>query len=109
MGEAARREAARRTAEAVTNRFASDGMLIEGGWAALCAVWVPRDAPPEQIKDLRWAFMAGAEHLFSSIMTTLDPGSEITDEDLRKMELIQAELDAFRLEVEASLPTAGRA
>lgn len=76
-------------------RAADNGQLIEQGWLSLRLVAVPPDAPQVQIDEMRQAFFAGAQHLFSSIMGILDPGSEPTDADMRRMDLIQSELDAF--------------
>lgn len=110
MGEAKRRaEAVREATEEVTRQLGDKGMVIEGGWLALKAVWIPEGAPAEQVKDLRWAFMAGAQHLFASITTIMDKGEEVTEADLKRMDLISAELEAFAAEVEGSLPVAGRA
>jgi hypothetical protein len=49
---------------------------------------------------MHYAFMAGAQHLFSSIMTILDPEAEPTERDLKRMDLIDQELEAFRKEME---------
>jgi hypothetical protein len=64
---------------------------------------IPRDAPEVQINEMRLAFMAGAQHLFASITATQDPGDEPTDDDLRRMDLISAELNAFVDELEARI------
>ncbi|HEV7278427.1 MAG TPA: hypothetical protein VGN80_19270 [Devosiaceae bacterium] len=57
--------------------------------------------------------MAGAEHLWSSIMATLDAGTEPTDNDMRRMDLLQAEIEAWRAEKLAAMaqsyPTKGNA
>jgi hypothetical protein len=46
------------------------------------------------------AFLAGSQHLFSSIVVILDPGDEQpTEADLRKMDLIDKELRAFAREM----------
>lgn len=110
MGEAKRRaETIRKTVDEVTRQLGDKGMLVEGGWLALKAMWLPAGASPEQERDLRWAFMAGAQHLFASITAIMDAGGEVTEADLRRMDLIADELEAFRIEVEAGLPTAGSA
>lgn len=86
------------------------GLLIEAGFLSLRAVAIPRTAPPDQIREMRLAFFAGAQHLFGSIMRTLDPGEEPTAEDERRMDCISAELEAFIAEFEAQhMPTKGRA
>lgn len=110
MGEAKRRaDAVRQATDEVTRQLGDKGMLIEGGWLALREVWIPKDAPPAQVKDLRWAFMAGAQHLYASIMAIMDPGREPTAADMRRLSLIAQELEAFRAEAESSVPTAGSA
>jgi hypothetical protein len=49
---------------------------------------------------MRMAFMAGAQHLFSSIMTILEDGVEETVPDMRRMELIHNELETFAAELQ---------
>lgn len=71
------------------------GLLIEAGWVGLQAAAIPADAPQVQLDEMRNAFFAGAQHLFSSIMSILDPGSEPTDADLARMSLINDELGRF--------------
>jgi hypothetical protein len=44
---------------------------------------------------MRMAFMTGALHLFTSIITSLNPESEPTQSDLRRMELIDKEFSNF--------------
>lgn len=89
--------------EQLSKRLADDGKLIEAGWLGLRLQVIPLDAPAIQLNDMRYAFMAGAHHLFSSIMTVLDPGAEETDADLRRMDLIHQELETFRKELELRL------
>jgi len=81
--------------EALSRRLADDGKLIEAGWVGFRLAVLPLDAPARQLDDLRNAFMAGALHLFSSIMTILEPGLEETEADLRRMGLINKELVEF--------------
>lgn len=86
------------------------GLLIEAGWLALRIAALPVDAPAEQLADQRNMFFAGARHLFASIITILDPGTEPTEADLIRMDLIDAELKAFIIEFTAKhLPTKGTA
>ena len=88
---------------------ADDGKLIEAGWYGLQAAWIPPAAPQHQVDDLRKAFMAGAQHLFASVMQILDPGDEPTEADLARMALISAELEAFGRKLAEDLPTKGSA
>ena len=86
----------------LSRKLADSGRLIEAGWISLRAV-LPPDTPPMQVQQLRWAFMAGAQHLFSSIMAVMDPGEEPTEDDQRRMELIDRELEVFAAEVHAAM------
>lgn len=50
----------------LTRRLMDDGKLIEAGWIGLRVLALPKDAPPAQLEELRTAFFAGAQHLWSS-------------------------------------------
>ncbi|WEF52529.1 hypothetical protein AFIC_001020 [[Pseudomonas] carboxydohydrogena] len=69
--------------------------MIEAGWIGLRIAAIPLDAPAVQLDEMRNAFFAGAQHLFYSIMTILEEGSDATDNDLKRMDLIDRELRAF--------------
>jgi hypothetical protein len=71
------------------------GLLIEAGWICLRDMTVSKDAPQVQLDEMRNAFFAGAHHVFSSIMSTLDSGDDATDADLRRISQINDELDRF--------------
>jgi hypothetical protein len=94
MGEH-RRKKISAIAEEIAKRMSDEGKLIEAGWVSLRMLAIPDDAPQVQVDEMRMAFMAGAQHLFHSIIGILDPGEEPTDRDLKRMELINAELMAF--------------
>jgi hypothetical protein len=83
---------------AMTKQFSDEGKLIEAGWVGLMAAAIPADAPPRQIREMRMAFMAGAQHLFASIMA-LDGGEDATEADTRRLELIAKELEVFHEEI----------
>jgi len=85
--------------ELLTRRLADEGKLIEAGWVSLRLMAIPLDAGATQLEAMHMAFMAGAQHLFSSMLTMLDPEEEITEADLKKMDLINKELEVFRNEV----------
>jgi hypothetical protein len=86
------------------------GLLIEAGFAALRARAIPEDASPVQLDEMRTAFFAGAQHLFGSIMGALDPDAEPTEQDMERMNKIDAELRAFIEEYQLRhLPTEGMA
>lgn len=81
--------------EKLSRELVDKGRLIEAGWIGLRIAAIPLDSPPIQIEEMRNAFFAGAQHLFASIMSILDPGEEPTDADLARMDLIDKELRAF--------------
>jgi len=114
MGESKRR-AERMTPyesmlQELTRKLVDDGKMVEAGWVGLRAMWLPPDAPEHQVAELRKAFMAGAQHTWSSVMTMLDPGEDPTTADLTRMDKIQRELDAFAAELARDhYPTRGSA
>lgn len=71
------------------------GLLVEAGWISFRIAVMPPNAPAVQIEEMRKAFFAGAQHLFSSIMTVLEPGEEPTESDFRRLSNIDAELKRF--------------
>lgn len=81
--------------EGVCRRLADEGKLVEAGWVALRLTCIPAGAPEAQLREMRIAFMSGAHHLFTSCMMTLDEGDEATLADMRRMDKIAKELDAF--------------
>lgn len=86
-----------------------DGKLIEAGWIGMRMACVPDEASEAQISEMRLAFFAGAQHLFSSIMSILEPDAEPTDKDLQRMDLIDAELRKFAADFELRYtPAKGR-
>jgi len=104
------REELNKILDPLVKRLSDDGRLIEMGWIALRRMAVPPDAPDIQVSEMRMAYMAGAQHLFASMMGFLDPGEEPTDTDMRRIELIHRELEAFRKEMELRVSkTEGRA
>lgn len=98
MSEHQRRERNDNTAAdltALSRRLSDQGKLIEAGWIGLRIACMDLAAPEVQVNEMRMAFMAGAQHPFSSIMNILDPGEEPTAADLARIEKISNELDEF--------------
>lgn len=100
-----KREQAEAAAAEITQRLASKGQVIAGGFAAyLMVTFGDTDAikalPVSMLADLREAYYSGAQHLFASIMTVLDDDDEPSAEDLRRMDLIHAELEAWGVEAQ---------
>ncbi len=69
--------------------------FIEAGWKSYLRIVVPDNASDVQVNETRQAFYAGAATLWQSIMVTLDPEAEPTEQDLQRMDDIQAEVDAI--------------
>jgi len=93
----ARREVIRRIAERITGHYADKGEVIALGFASfIVATYDDYETMPEtQLRQLRTAYFAGAQHLFASINTMLDDGDEPTAADMKRMDLINHELNAF--------------
>lgn len=81
--------------EELTKSLVDKGLLIESGWVGLSMLTIPPNAPPEQLEMMRGAFYAGAQHLWGTINSVLDEGTEPTPADLRRMEQIDLELRVF--------------
>lgn len=86
-------------ANELTKAATDKGQLVEVGWIAMMLHTIPRDASETQVSEMRKAFFMGAEHVWASIMNILDPGAEPTESDMRRMALINDELETFRKEV----------
>lgn len=71
------------------------GKLIEAGWISLRLAALPLNTPADQLEEMRSAFFAGAQHLFASIIEVMTAGDEVTEADLARMALIDAELREF--------------
>ena len=109
MGEAKRKRELANDPEfikALTDLLNTEGKLIDAGFQGL-RLAAYKDAGPQQVATMRECFFAGAQHLFTSIMSIMDPGEEPTDADLNRMSKIAAELDAFQAEFMKRIPTMG--
>jgi hypothetical protein len=82
--------------EEITKQLTDEGRIIEAGWQAMRIFALPPNASSVQLSEMRKAFFAGAQHLFASIIATVDDGDqEPTVDDLRRMDLIHQELGRF--------------
>ena len=82
----------------VSRELADQGKIIEAGWFGLKLTLNP-EVSDVQIKEMRMAFFAGAQHLFASLMTIMEPGAEPTEKDMDRMNEIDVELKAFVAEL----------
>ena len=81
--------------ERLSRALTEQGLLIEAGWVGYRLAVISPDAPAIELEECKLAFFAGAQHLFSSIMTILDSDREPTADDMRRMSLISDELEEF--------------
>jgi hypothetical protein len=88
--------------ELLLKKLTDEGKLVEAGWVGLRLAVGLENAPADQLREMRLAFLGGAQHLFSSVMNVLEPGAEPTDADLQRMNKIADELDAAQKELVAS-------
>lgn len=91
--------------DALAKAAVDQGKLLEAGFLAMRAAIIPPTASEGQISDI--AYMGGAQHLWSSILSVLEPDSEPTEKDMKRMSLIDAELRAFKAEMELRAARAG--
>lgn len=103
-----KKDPATEAVEQLTKEWADKGKIVESGFAALRLAVIPADASDIQVSDMRMAFFAGAQHLFASIMSVLDDGTEPTKDDLRRMDLIEKELAEFAAALNLDVPVGPR-
>ena len=87
----------------LTKKLTDEGMLIEAGWVGFASMCIPPTATEYQRRVMHKTFFAGAHHLFSSVMSILDPGAEATDQDLERMSKIHDELQRFSKQLKQSM------
>lgn len=99
----------RELVDELTRRLIDQGKIIAAGFASLRFQAIPADAPEIQIREMEKAFFAGAQHLWGSIVSVLQEDEEPTEDDLRRMGLINAELEEFGRRLAAELGVEGHA
>jgi hypothetical protein len=73
-----------------------EGKIVEAGWLGFkIMVLEPVDLSENQVEDMKMAFFGGAYHLFTSMTRMLDPGKEPSDNDIKRIDQINTELEAF--------------
>lgn len=94
----------RLAAQQITERLTDQGRLIEAGWESFRILVVPPTAGKVQLDETRKAFFAGAQHVFVSMMELVgDDGGEPTPDELRRIDLIDKELEGFVDELRAEI------
>lgn len=81
--------------DALAKALTDKGCLIEAGFRSLCTMVLDANTSQTQIDEMRRAFMAGAQHLFASMLALMDADREPTANDMRRMSLINDELQRF--------------
>ncbi len=100
MGEAKRKREKlspiERQALDAMHRLVDEGLSVEGGFAAFCIL---NDIQPDNpmMPLARNIFFSGAQHIWSTMFTMIDPGPRETARDLKRMDNIHAELEKFRV------------
>lgn len=87
--------------EQLVKKLADDGKLIESGWVGLRLV--APDVPPERVREMRMAFMAGALHLFGSLNSVITEKREPTEADIARLRLMDDELRTIDQELKLQL------
>ncbi len=99
-------EAKRRTVHAavhnISGHAADRGSLMEIGFVAFVATSNP-PLPASELQRWRDAYFSGAQHLWASVFDILDPDSEPTEKDMRRMDLVNHELEAWREDINARM------
>lgn len=100
MGEAKRKRdrmlPVEKAAHDTLVKLANEGKIIAGGLAAYLVInEIPTNDP--RVPLITDVFMSSAQHLFSSMMGTLDPSDDITPADLDRLDKIFAELEMWRV------------
>lgn len=91
----------------LVRKLTDEGKLVEAGWIGLCLAIMPTDAPAIQVREMRKAFFAGAQHVFSSILAVMDDDREPTEADMRRMTNISDELTKFADELRVQIQGKG--
>lgn len=78
-------------AERISKELADRGLLIEAGWQIYRSLALRNVQNIPELDRFHEAWQASASHLFTSIMQSLDPGTEETTADLMRMDLLHRE------------------
>ncbi len=70
--------------------------IIETSWNSYREQCIPSTSPHVQVVESRRAFYAGAHTLFSEILASLSSGEDATEDDLKMLDDLKAELDEFQ-------------
>lgn len=68
------------------------GRLIEAGWVEYRLRCISPSAHSQQLEELRFAWMASAQHVFGSFVDAMEAGADPTEADVRRLNMIAEEL-----------------
>jgi hypothetical protein len=88
-------EAILKLAQEIGRRLAEEGKLVEAGWEMFCAMTMPPNVGEDQKWDMQMAFFAGAQHVFHTLLSIMDPGTEPTEADMLRIGNLDNELTRF--------------
>lgn len=97
MSDAAKR---RELAQTIARRLADEGKLIEAGWQLYRLMAIPDVRVISELDRYKDVWDAASQHLFSCIFDIMESGEEETPNDMRRMDNIQAEVDAINRRME---------
>lgn len=85
-------------ADNLLRELSDRGQIVEGGWKAMEILSLSGHSELQR-SEMRKAFFFGAQHVFASMLNMMDDGREPTEQDLKRMTLLQDELEKFTIEM----------
>lgn len=79
----------------VSQQLIKDGKLLEAGWTALRVYGNLDHCTPQQLEEFRLVYLAGCQHLWASVISTVDEDSEPTEADMERMNQIGQEIESI--------------
>lgn len=81
--------------DALARAVTDPGAPIEAGWLVVRDILLSHATTPRQEAAARRLFYLGAQHLFATIAAVMDEGRDPTADDLRRVDLVNQELERF--------------
>lgn len=86
--------------DSLVGELIAKGKLVEAGFIGM-RMLLPTDITPEQIAQLRLAYLGGAQHVWAAMFSAMSPDRDPTMQDMHRMAQISSELDAVGVELTA--------
>lgn len=88
------------TVKAIVEKIADEGRIIRDGWEAFYIQTIPGDTPISEVAAMRYAYLAGAQHLWGAINAFIDlTNKEAAELSMRRLQLVEAELQGVAQEL----------